>query len=265
MIRILFLGDVVGRPGRRALARWLPRLRELYRPDLVIANGENLAGGMGFTRETAREVLELGVDLLTMGNHTWRHREAVEFLQREDPPIVRPLNYPPGNPGRGWRALEVPGKGTVLVVNLLGRTFMEGALDCPFRTVDRWLQEVGGRGEGRAILVDVHGEATSEKAALGWHLDGRVSAVVGTHTHVPTADARILPGGTAYLTDVGMVGPLDGVIGMERSQVLGRFLDGMPRRFSVAKGGTWLCGVRLDLDPATGRALDIEPVQIREP
>ncbi|MFQ5987737.1 MAG: YmdB family metallophosphoesterase, partial [Dehalococcoidia bacterium] len=203
-MRILMVGDVIGRPGRRAVRTLLPGLRQEYNVDLVIANSENAAGGLGLTTETAEELLDFGVDVLTSGNHIWDQKEILPALDG-DLAILRPLNYPPGVPGRGYLI-----KGEVLVVNLVGRTFM-GNFDCPFRTMDQLLEELSDRPS--VIIVDFHGEATSEKVALGWYLDGRVSALLGTHTHVGTIDARLLPKGTAFITDVGMTGPVDSVIG----------------------------------------------------
>ncbi|MBI4337426.1 MAG: TIGR00282 family metallophosphoesterase [Chloroflexi bacterium] len=247
MRRILMMGDVVGRPGRRALKALLPALRQEHRLDLVIANGENAAGGFGLTPETVEEILQAGVDVITTGNHVWDKKEIVPHLDGELP-LVRPLNYPPGVPGRGH--LE---KNGVLVVNLMGRVFMN-TLDCPFRAMDALL----ARGAlPRMIVVDFHAEATSEKQAMGWYLDGRVSAVVGTHTHVPTADARLLPKGTAAVTDVGMCGPRDSIIGNEPGDVLRRFLYQTPQALNVPSGPVQLNAVLIEVDETTGRALHI--------
>ncbi len=229
-LRVLFVGDVIGRPGRHTLAVVLPRLRRELDLDLVVVNGENSAGGFGITAATLRELRDAGADVVTTGNHVWDHKQFVDEIEREDR-VVRPANFPPGAPGRGALEIEVRGQ-SVLVANLQGRTFMP-ALDDPFRTVDTILAQHPGAGH---VIVDMHAEATAEKVAMGWHLDGRASMVVGTHTHVPTADQRILPGGTAYVTDVGMVGPRDSVIGVEPDASLARFLTGMPQRSPVASG-----------------------------
>jgi 2',3'-cyclic-nucleotide 2'-phosphodiesterase len=251
-VKLLFVGDVVGGLGRRALATLLPGLREQHRPDFVVVNGENAAGGVGITRKTARELLELGVDAITLGNHAYRHREVYEFLDRE-PRIVRPANYPKGSPGRGHAVVEAGGL-RLGVVNLSGQLFLE-AVRSPFAEVDAMLAEL--RGAADAVLVDMHAEATSEKVAMGWHLDGRVLACVGTHTHVPTADARVLPGGTAYVTDVGMTGPRGGVIGVKREQALERFLTLTNVRYETSDDDPWLNAVVVDGD-ASGRAVSIE-------
>ncbi|MGI8827545.1 MAG: TIGR00282 family metallophosphoesterase [Chloroflexota bacterium] len=254
-MRILFIGDIVGKPGRKAVRRLLPRLRETYQPDVVLANGENMAGGAGITRDTAREMFDLGIALLTTGNHVWDQREALEYLA-EDVPIVRPINYPPGAPGLGVREVAV-GAVNLVVVNVQGRVFMR-PLDDPFRAMDTALTELKGKSH---VLVDLHAEATGEKQALGFYLDGRVSAIVGTHTHVPTADARVLPKGTAYITDVGMVGPRESVIGVEPAAVIQRHLTQMYHRFEVGSGPVLFCAVLIDLNDETGRALGIHPIQ----
>jgi len=249
---VLFVGDVMGRPGRHALRTVLPVLREKYAPHFVIANGENSAGGVGITGEIGRDLFAL-VDVLTSGNHIWDKKEALPYMDRE-PRLLRPANYPDGNPGRGTY-VATNGTGRKLaVLNLQGRVFME-PLDCPFRSADAAVEKL--RAETPCIIVDFHAEATSEKQALGWHLDGRVSAVLGTHTHVPTADERILPGGTAYVTDVGMAGGRNTVIGMRREQALEKFLLGRPVRFEPATGGIFLSAVFIEIDAATGRALSI--------
>lgn len=247
-MRILAIGDVIGRPGRRAVKSLVPGLRSKYSLDLVIANGENAAGGVGLTPETAQELLRDGVDVLTTGNHIWDHKEIIPYLDGTVP-ILRPLNFPPGVPGRGY--LEI---GQVLVVNLVGRTFM-GSVDCPFRAMDGLLSSVlGGQ---RVIIVDFHAEATAEKGAMGWYLDGRVSAIFGTHTHVGTVDARVLPGGAAFVTDIGMVGPEDSVIGDEKTSVVDRFLTRMPHRIAVGQGKTVFNAILLDIDEASGKARSI--------
>jgi metallophosphoesterase (TIGR00282 family) len=244
------IGDVIGKPGRRALQKMVPLLRQEYGFDLVIANAENTAGGFGLTLDTAYELLESGVDVLTSGNHIWDQKEIIPHMEGELP-LIRPANYP-NAPGRGslvW--------GDVMVVNLIGRVFLP-PLDCPFRTADQLLREAEAAGGPRVIIVDFHAEATSEKQALGWYLDGRVSAVVGTHTHVGTVDTKILPQGTAYVTDVGMTGPADSVIGSDTSMVLERFLSGLPQRLSPARGPVVMNSVMLDIDVETGRATAIQ-------
>ena len=245
------IGDIIGRPGRRGIRALLPGLRDFYHIDLVVANGENTAGGFGLTLETAQELLNHGVDVITSGNHIWDQKEIVPHLESELP-ILRPLNYPPDTPGRGYLVL-----GDVLVVNLLGRTFMQ-AVDSPFSTMDQLLAKLDPM--PRIAVVDFHAEATSEKEAMGWYLDGRVSAVIGTHTHVGTVDARILSKGTAYLTDVGMVGPINSVIGSEPEDVLFRFLTQRPRRLVIASGPLRFNSVLIEVDPATGTALDIQRI-----
>jgi 2',3'-cyclic-nucleotide 2'-phosphodiesterase len=255
-VKVLFVGDVVGGIGRRTLAALLPELRERHRPDFVIANGENAAGGVGITRKTARELLELGVDAITLGNHAYRHREVYEFLDEESR-IVRPANYPKGSPGRGSTVVEAGGA-RLGVVNLSGQVFLD-AVRSPFAEVDALLAEL--RERAGAVLVDMHAEATSEKVAMGWHVDGRALACLGTHTHVPTADARVLPGGTAYVTDVGMTGPRGGVIGVKREQALERFLTLTQVRFETSGDDPWLNAVVVDGD-ADGRALSIEQILV---
>ncbi|MBI2872708.1 MAG: TIGR00282 family metallophosphoesterase [Chloroflexi bacterium] len=253
-MRILFVGDVVGKPGRRAVASLLPRLRRELSADLVVLNGENSAGGFGITLETAQELLRPGVDVITSGNHVWDQKEAEQLVESEIP-LLRPLNYPPGVPGRGSLRL-----GDVLVVNAMGRAFTASGLDCPFRAMDALLDGLEAP-RPRAVVVDFHAETTSEKQAMGWYLDGRVGAVVGTHTHVPTADTRILPKGTAFVTDVGMVGPRDSIIGNDPRDVLARMTLGMPRRLRVASGSSvHFNSVLVEMDDATGLAQRIERV-----
>jgi metallophosphoesterase (TIGR00282 family) len=248
---ILVIGDVIGRPGRRALGKLLPGIIERYGVDLVVANAENIAGGIGVTLATAQELLEAGVNVLTSGNHVWAEREIIPYLDGELP-ILRPLNYPPAVPGRGYLVT-----GQVMVVNLIGRTFM-GNFDCPFRAMDRLLSELESKPP--VIIVDFHAEATSEKVALGRYLDGRVSAMLGTHTHVGTIDARLLPQGTAYVTDIGMTGPVDSIIGDDIEAVTSRFLTMIPHRLSVGRGRVVLNAVLVRVDEASGRALSIERV-----
>jgi metallophosphoesterase (TIGR00282 family) len=258
-IRFLFLGDIIGRPGRTALKKFLPLLIEKHAPALIIANAENAAGGVGLTEEIGRELLGF-VQVLTSGNHIWDKKEALPYLEKEKR-LLRPLNYPPRNPGRSVYIWEEGQGQKVAVINLQGRVFME-PIDCPFRTVSEELERV--RQITPLIVVDMHAEATSEKQALAWHLDGQVTALIGTHTHVPTADERVLPGGTAYITDVGMVGGLNTVIGMRRDQALERFLSSRPQRFEPGKDGLVLSAVAVEADTATGKALSIRRERILE-
>jgi len=250
-VLILAVGDIIGRPGRQAVKKLLPGLREQYGLDLVVANGENTAGGFGLTPATARELLNAGVDVLTSGNHIWAQKEIIPYLDGEMP-ILRPLNYPPGVPGRGYLV-----KSRTVVVSLIGRTFMSN-YDCPFRAMDQLLAELDDRPS--VIIVDFHAEATSEKMAMGRYLDGRVSAVLGTHTHVGTIDTQVLPKGTAYVTDIGMVGPIDSVIGDDIGTVLQRFLTIIPNRLSVGQGKTMLNAVLLKIDEESGRSMSIERI-----
>jgi metallophosphoesterase (TIGR00282 family) len=251
-VKLLFVGDVVGGIGRRTLASLLPGIRDAHQPDFVVVNGENSAGGVGITQKTARELLEMGADAITLGNHTYRHREVYELLDREER-IVRPANYPKGSPGRGHTVVERDGI-KLGVVNLLGLIFLDAARS-PFSAADAALAELGDRAD--AVLVDMHGEATSEKVAMGWHLDGRATACLGTHTHVPTADARVLPGGTAYITDVGMTGPRGGVIGVKRELALERFLTFTNVRFETSDDDPWLNALLVEAD-GEGRATAVE-------
>jgi 2',3'-cyclic-nucleotide 2'-phosphodiesterase len=237
-VRVLFIGDIVGRPGRAGLARVMPELRERHAPDLVIANGENTAGGLGITEKTAADLFDIGVDVITTGNHVYRHREAYEFLDRTDL-VIRPANYMAGNPGRGYTIVSVADR-RVAVVNLSGIVQLRAARS-PFPEADAIVGRIAD--EADAIVVDFHAEVTSEKVAMGWHLDGRVSAVLGTHTHVPTADARVLPGGTAFISDVGMTGSRAGVIGVRRDQAVEAFRTQMPVRFDTADEDVWVNAV----------------------
>ncbi|MGH7903083.1 MAG: TIGR00282 family metallophosphoesterase [Candidatus Dormibacteraceae bacterium] len=250
--RILFVADVVGRPGRQAVRALLPALRRDLRPDLVIVNGENSAGGFGITAGTIAELRESGAEVITTGNHVYDQREFMADIESQVD-VVRPANYPPGAPGRGHCVVEAAGE-RVLVMNLMGRLFLTN-IDDPFRAADTILE---AHPEVRIVLCDMHGEATSEKIAMGWYLDGRVSAVVGTHTHVATADGRVLPGGTAYVTDVGMVGPRDGVIGVDREAVIRRFLTGVPHRFEVASGPVTFNSVLITISRLTGHSTSIQ-------
>lgn len=248
---ILAIGDIVGSPGRRAANKLVPNLRQEYGIDFVIANAENAAGGFGVTPETAQELFDAGVDVLTSGNHIWAQKEIFPYLDSEMP-LLRPLNYPPGVPGRGFI-----NKDGVMVVNLIGRTFI-GSFDCPFQTMDKFLAEL--KPKPPIIIVDFHAEATSEKTAMGRYLDGRVSAVLGTHTHVGTIDAQVLPQGSAYVTDLGMVGPIDSIIGDDIESVLQRFLTAMPHRLTVGHGKAMFNAVMVRVDDQTGKALSIERV-----
>jgi metallophosphoesterase (TIGR00282 family) len=255
-VKLLFVGDVVGGLGRRTLASVLPGLRERHQPDWVVVNGENSAGGVGITEKTARELFETGADAITLGNHAYRHREVYGFLDREER-IVRPANYPKGSPGRGHTVVERDGK-RLGVVNLSGQLFME-AVRSPFSEADAILSEL--RGKADHVLLDMHAEATSEKVALGWYVDGRVTACVGTHTHVPTADARVLAGGTAYITDVGMTGPRGGVIGVKRELAIERFLTLTQVKFETSEEDPWLMGVLIEAGD-DGRATSIEQLLV---
>lgn len=256
-MNILFIGDIVGSPGREAINKLLPELKKEYRLDFVIANAENAAGGSGITPRVADELFNAGVDVLTSGDHIWKKREVFELIDK-DGRILRPVNFPQGAPGQGKNVFKTKAGLRVGVVNVQGRVFME-ALECPFKTT-REAQEVLSK-DTQIIIVDIHAEATSEKVALGWYLDGLASAVLGTHTHIQTADERILPQGTAYITDVGMTGPLDSVIGRKIEDVLERFVTSIPTRFEVAKENIQLQGVVLDIDENTGKARAIVRIQ----
>ncbi len=256
-MRILVVGDIHGKPGRDILRTLLPRLRREHDVAFVIANGENAAGGAGISPDVVAEIFAAGVDVITGGNHTWHNRDAYELLDAE-PRVLRPHNYPAGVPGRGATVAQTSTGQPVGVLNLQGRVFM-APLEDPFRAGRAEADRL--RAQTPIIIVDFHAEATSEKIALGWHLDGRVSALIGTHTHVQTADERVLPGGTAYLTDVGMTGPRDGVIGMAKEGILERFLTQLPVRFQVAKGPAQLSAAVIDVDEATGRARGIARIQ----
>lgn len=255
-MRVLFVADVFGRPGRRALEWGVERQRRRAAPDLLIVNGENAAGGFGITPDIVREFLDLGADVITTGNHVWDKREVYGLLD-EEPRLLRPDNYPPGNPGTGRWTGEAGGF-SCAVLNLQGRVFMK-EIDCPFRRLDALLDEPAIRA-ARIVIVDFHAEATAEKVAMGRYADGRVAAVVGTHTHVPSADPRVLPGGTAYVTDAGMTGPHGGVIGVEHSAALERFLRQTPNRFTVARDDVRFQGVLLEVDETSGRAISIERI-----
>ncbi len=257
-MKILFIGDIFGQPGRRILKDTLPALRNELQPDLVLANAENAAGGFGITPPLVEELLDLDIAVLTSGNHIWDKKEILPYFREQvNSRLLRPANYPPDAPGRGLFVGKTPSGIGYAVINLQGRVFMP-ALDCPFRKADELLRSIPE--DVKIRIVDLHAEATSEKQALGWYLDGRVSALLGTHTHVPTADETVLPQGTAYITDLGMTGPYESVIGMERQAVIHRFLDQLPARFEVATGDVRLCAVLLDVDPQSGRALSIQRV-----
>jgi metallophosphoesterase (TIGR00282 family) len=251
-LRILAIGDIIGKPGRKAVKEILPALCDEHNIDLVVGNGENAAGGVGLTPNTAEELFDSGIDVITTGNHIWAYNEIIPYLDSELA-LLRPLNYPPMNPGRGYLL-----KNNVLIINLVGRVFMSH-VDCPFRAMDQLLAEFEHK--SIPIIVDFHAEATSEKVAMGRYLDGRVSAVLGTHTHVGTIDAHILPGGTAYVTDIGMVGPIDSVIGDDPDSVINRFLTQIPSRLSVGKGKVSFDAILVEVDEKTGKAVDIKRIQ----
>jgi len=261
VFKILFIGDIVGRSGRRVLLDNLAALKRRHDIDYTIVNAENAAGGFGITQTITGKFLGNGADLLTSGNHVWDKRETWEFIAGE-PRLLRPGNYPDASPGRGWHRAQV-GDLNVGVFNTMGNVFMHPILDCPFQCADRVLDT--HLADCDIVLLDFHAEASSEKIAMGWHLDGRVSAVVGTHTHVPTADERVLPEGTAYISDVGMTGCYDSVIGMAVAPSLKRFRHKVPERHEVATGRASLCGVVIDIDPSSGRARGIERVRVDEP
>lgn len=257
-LRILFIGDIVGRPGRQAISGLLSNIRRAHKVDLVIANAENASGGFGATPQVVGELLDNGIDLLTSGNHIWDKKEIIPCFD-EERRLLRPANYPTGNPGAGSIVVNTPTGDKVGVLNILGRVFLSN-VDCPFKTARK---EIGRlMMETNIILVDIHAEATSEKVAMGWFLDGEVSAVVGTHTHVQTADERILPQGTAYITDVGMTGSVNSVIGMKREIVIERFLTQRPQRFKVAKGNVQLNAVIIDIDSETGKSSGIKRLRV---
>ncbi|MBW1645093.1 MAG: TIGR00282 family metallophosphoesterase [Deltaproteobacteria bacterium] len=260
MIRVALIGDLIGRPGRQALQALLPTLVRERQLDLVIANGENAAGGFGITGDLTEELLQCGVDVITTGNHVW-DRKGIENYFALQPRLLRPANYPVEY-GRGWVVVASRRAPAVKigVINLSGRVFM-GVLDCPFRTAVPLIEEI--KKETPVVIIDFHAEATSEKQALGWYLDGRVSCLVGTHTHVQTADERLLPGGTAYLSDLGMTGAMDSVIGMQPEQVIGKFLTAMPRRYEVATQNVYLHGAVVEIDEQSGRALGIERLRLK--
>jgi 2',3'-cyclic-nucleotide 2'-phosphodiesterase len=256
-MNILMVGDVYGEPGRLAVQKLVPRLRQEHQIDLAVVNVENAAGGFGITPAIARAFLDQGVDVMTSGNHIWDKKEIVEYIAKENL-LLRPANFPAGTPGTGFITVKA-GPHRVAVLNLMGRVFMS-PIDCPFRKADEILPEL--RRDTPVIVVDMHSEATSEALAMGWYLDSRVTAVVGTHRHVQTADERILPGGTAYITDLGLTGPTDGVIGVDRDQIIQRFLTQMPIKFETARGPAQLQGAVISVDPDTGRASGIRRLRV---
>jgi metallophosphoesterase (TIGR00282 family) len=260
-MKVLFIGDVMGEPGLRVLREQLPRLRRERGLEFVVANAENVAGGAGVTRATAEALFAAGCDALTNGNHAWDKPEALDFI-RTEPRLLRPHNFPDETPGSGWFVATTAAGHKVGILNLLGNVFMHPHLACPFRAADKAL--AAKPADVHVVLVDMHAETTSEKSAIGWYLDGRVSAVLGTHSHIPTADERILPGGTAFQTDVGMTGCYDSVIGLDVGKALQRFVHKIPARFDCAEGPGTLCAALLDVDEATGRCRRIERVRVQE-
>lgn len=260
-MKALFVGDVVGKTGRMALKALLPNLTDKYKIDLVVVNGENIAGGFGLTESLVLELFSLGVHVITTGNHVWDKKDFVQYIAKDNR-VLRPLNYPPGVPGYGSIVMGLPGGLKVAVMNVSGRVFMS-PLDCPFRTTMAEIDTISK--EAGIIIIDFHAEATSEKIAFGYYFDGKVSAVIGTHTHVQTADEKILPGGTAYITDVGMTGPLNSIIGVEPTQVIRRFLTSMPAKFEVGHGEGILSGAVIEINNDTGRATAIRRLQITYP
>jgi 2',3'-cyclic-nucleotide 2'-phosphodiesterase len=259
-MKILFIGDIFGSPGRRAVRELLPGLVAEHAPDLMLANGENAAAGFGITPALTNELLATGIEVLTSGNHIWDRKEIIPYLaEHPDGRLLRPANFPSGAPGQGLYLGRTRGSVPYAVLNLQGRVFMQ-SIDCPFRGADALIERIPE--EVRIRVLDIHAETTSEKMALGWYVDGRVTAVLGTHTHIPTADGRVLPGGTAYITDVGMTGPYDSVIGIEKQTVIEKFLNQLPARFEVARDDVRLCGVLIEADPESGRALSIQRVTV---
>lgn len=258
-MKVLFIGDIIGEPGRKMVRSQWRGLMDTYHPDLVIANGENAAGGFGITSEIADELFFIGIDVLTSGNHVWDKKEIGHYLAKQDR-LIRPANYPEGNSGYGSVVISTNNEGKVAILNLEGRVFMSN-LEDPFRVAEREIKKL--KKETPIVIIDFHAEATSEKIALAWHLDGKASAVIGTHTHVQTADERVLPGGTAFITDVGMTGPTDSVIGVKKEQAIARFLTQTPHRFEIPKGPVHICAVVIDIDEKTGKAKAIERIQMK--
>lgn len=255
-MKLMMLGDIVGRPGRNIIREKLPILKKEYEVDFIIANGENAAGGNGITKNVAQELFISGIDFITMGNHVWDNKDVFNFIE-EETRIIRPANYPPGTPGSGYRIVKLDNGLEIGIINLSGRTFMN-ALDCPFKTADEIVNKM--KETINIIIVDFHAEATSEKVAMGYFLDGRVTLIAGTHTHVQTADERVLPGGSAYITDLGMTGPKDSILGIEKELVIKKFISKLPVRFEVAKGPAQINGVVVELDENTGKARKIERI-----
>lgn len=256
-MNIMMIGDICGRPGRRAATHHIPVLKEQYGLDFIIANGENTAGGVGITAKVLHELLEMGIDCVTTGNHIWDKKEIFDFIESESS-LLRPANYPPGTPGRGYSVFPVKNS-KVAVINLLGRVFMP-PVDCPFRTAEQIVAEI--KKECEVIIIDFHAEATSEKAALGYYLDGQVSCVAGTHTHIQTADERVLPGGTAFISDIGMVGAKESILGIEKEPVIDKFLTGLPSKFLVASNDeTLFCAIVIKFDLFAGKVVDIVRIQ----
>lgn len=258
-MKILFIGDIYGSPGRSMLEEYLPTLKQKYKPNVIIVNGENSAGGRGITEEIYKQFLSLGVHAITMGNHTWDQKDIFEFIDEADY-LVRPANYPAGNPGAGMIFINLNGT-ELAVINLQGRTFLPPIED-PFKTIDELITKAKKR--TNLIFLDFHAEATSEKLAMGWYVDGRISAMVGTHTHVQTADERIFPKGTGYITDVGMTGPYDGIIGVDREIIIKRFITNLPARFKVAKGAKQLNGILFKINKETGKSVAVERIMIND-
>jgi metallophosphoesterase (TIGR00282 family) len=260
-VKILFIGDIVGEAGRKALRKGIPNLVERLKIDFVIANAENAAGGFGITRDVGEEIFSLGVDVLTSGNHIWDKKEAVTYIDEENR-LLRPANYPEDVPGNGSIVVTTSETEKIAVLNISGRVFMNQA-DNPFKVSKREIQRL--KKQSKVIIVDFHAEATSEKSAFGWFLDGEVSAVIGTHTHVQTADETILPKGTAFITDVGMTGPVNSIIGIKKEQIIRKFLTYMPARFEIAKGVSLLSAVVVEIDPKSGHSKNIERLQMKFP
>ena len=257
-MRILFIGDIVGKPGREVVKNILPRVITEENIQFVVANCENAAGGFGLTPKISREISSAGVDLITMGNHVWARKEISEIIEEEN--ILRPANFPPEVPGKGWTIIQAGNGIKIGIINLMGRVYMS-TLECPFRTADAIIEEISK--QTKIIVVDMHAEITSEKVAMGWYLDGKVSAVIGTHTHVPTADERVLPQGTAYITDIGMTGPLDSVIGIKKEIILKKYLTQMPMRFEVANDDLVFAGAVMEIEEKTGKAKSIRRIAKR--
>lgn len=260
-MKVLFIGDIVGKVGRITTKALLPSIVDKYKIDLVIANGENAAGGFGLTEKIANEIFNLGVHIITTGNHVWDKKEFIPQISKMDR-VIRPLNYPPGVPGYGSIIYTLPNNKKVAVINLSGRVFMSN-IDCPFRTGKEEVEKLNRI--TKIIIIDFHAEATSEKMAFGYFMDGKVSAVIGTHTHVQTADERILPGGTAYITDIGMTGPYDSIIGIEKDQIINRFLTNMPMRFETAKGEGCFSAIVIEIDEESGKSTALQRLQLKYP